>query len=192
MHPLIMVALPLGLVILGMMLNSIWLAFDHPPSLPERDPVKRLTVEKETYRKLFDQQRSRIMKRQARVGQYGWLLMAAFIGAFIWLYMDTVNKTSLSSRIAGMQTLGTEEGKEMVLSVTLSDGNNVKYLIKLPKADKLEATATEAVSKEKVSSWELERLGTALSIGDNPLTLGVALKISNEEAKPEFRISKPA
>jgi len=119
------------------------------------------------------------MKRQKRIGQYSWLLMAAFIGTFIWLYTDTVNKTSLSSRIAAMQTLGTEEGKEMVLSVTLSDGNNVKYLIKLPKADKLEATATEAVSKEKVSSWEIERLGTALSIGDNPLTLGVALKISN-------------
>ena len=67
----------------------------------------------------------------------------------------------------------------MVLSVTLSDGNNVKYLIKLPKADKLEASAKEAVSKEKVSSWELERLGTALSIGDSPLPLGVALKISN-------------
>jgi len=179
MHPLIIVAIPLGLVILGMTLNSIGLSFDHPPSSPEQDPVKRLTVEKETYRKLFDQQRSRIMKRQARVGQYSWLLMAAFVGAFIWLYMDTVNKTSLSSRIAAMQTLGTEEGKEMVLSVTLSDGNNVKYLIKLPKADKLEATATEAVSKEKVSSWELERLGTAFSIGDNPLTLGVALKIAN-------------
>ena len=27
----------------------------------------------------------------------------------------------------------------MVLSVTLSDGNNVKYLIKLPQADKLAA-----------------------------------------------------
>ena len=119
------------------------------------------------------------MKRQKRVGQYSWLLMAAFIGTFIWLYTDTVNKTSLSSRIAAMQTLGTEEGKEMVLSVTLSDGNNVKYLIKLPKADKLEASATEAISKEKVSSWEIERLGTALSIGDKPLTLGVALKISN-------------
>ena len=45
--------------------------------------------------------------------------MAAFIGAFIWLYTDTVNKTSLSSRIAGLQTLATEEGKQMVLSVTL-------------------------------------------------------------------------
>jgi hypothetical protein len=104
--------------------------------------------------------------------------MAAFIGAFIWLYMDTVSKTSFSSRIAGLQTLGTEEGKQMVLSVTLSDGNNVKYLVKLPQADKLEAAAKQSVSKEKVSSWELEKLGTALSIGDNSLPLGIALKIS--------------
>jgi hypothetical protein len=66
----------------------------------------------------------------------------------------------------------------MVLSVTLSDGNNVKYLVKLPQADKLEPVAKEGVSKEKVSSWELEKLGTALSIGDNSLPLGIALKIS--------------
>ena len=91
-----------------------------------------------------------------------------------------MNKTSLSSRIAGLQTLGTEEGKQMVLSVTLSDGNNVKYLVKLPQADKLEANilARESTAKEKISSWELEKLGTALSIGDNSLPLGVALKIS--------------
>jgi hypothetical protein len=67
----------------------------------------------------------------------------------------------------------------MVLSVTLSDGNNVKYLIKLPQAEKLTAPAKEDVKIEKISSWELERLGTALSIGDNPLPLGVALKITN-------------
>ena len=178
MNPLLIIAVPLGLVILGMILNSIGLAYDQPPSSSEQDPVKKLTAEKESYRKFFDLQRGRSTKRQKRIGQYGWLLMAAFIGAFIWLYMDTVNKTSLSSRVAALQTLGTEEGKQMVLSVTLSDGNNVKYLIKLPQADKLEAPAKEAVAKEKVSSWELERLGTALSIGDNPLPLGVALKIS--------------
>src|SRR5207248_10875396 len=68
----------------------------------------------------------------------------------------------LSSRIAGLQTLATEEGKQMVLSVTLSDGNNVKYLIKLPQADKLQVAATEPAAPEKVSSWEIERLGTAL------------------------------
>jgi hypothetical protein len=47
-----------------------------------------------------------------------------------------------------------------------------------PQADKLAAAANSEVSIEKVSNWELERLGTALSIGDNPLPLGVALKIS--------------
>ena len=180
MNPVLIIAIPLGLVILGMILNSIGLAYDQPPSSPEQDPLKKLTAEKEAYRKFFDRQRTRATKRQKRVGQYGWLLMAAFIGASIWLYMDTVNKTSLSSQVAELQTLATEEGKQMVLSVTLSDGNNVKYLIKLPQADKLEgaSAAKDATTKQKVSSWELERLGTALSIGDNPLPLGVALKIS--------------
>ena len=178
MNPLLIIAIPLGLVILGMILNRIGLSYDQPPSSPEQDPVKRLTAESESYRKFFALQRSRSTKRQKRIGQYGWLVMASFIGAFIWLYNDTVNKTSLSSRVAALQTLGTEEGKQMVLSVTLSDGNNVKYLIKLPQADKLEPVVKDAVSKEKVSSWELERLGTALSIGDIPLPLGVALKIA--------------
>ena len=179
MNPLLIIAVPLGLVILGMILNSWDLGFNQPPSSAEQDPVKKLTAEKESYRKFFDLQRSRATKRQKRVGQYGWLVMASFIGAFIWLYADTVSKTSLSSRIAGLQTLATEEGKQMVLSVTLSDGNNVKYLIKLPQADKLVAAPTEAPApKEKVSSWEIERLGTALSTGDNALPLGIALKIS--------------
>ena len=178
MNPLLIIIVPLGLVILGMILNSWDLGFNQPPSSTEQDPVKRLTAEKESYRKFFDQQRSRSVKRQKRVGQYGWLVMASFIGAFIWLYADTVSKTSLSSRIAGLQTLATEEGKQMVLSVTLSDGNNAKYLIKLPQADKLQGAAKEAPAIEKVSSWEIERLGTALSTGDNPLPLGVALKIS--------------
>ena len=179
MNPLLIIAVPLGLVILGMILNSIDLGFSQPPSSSEQDPVKKLTAEKESYRKFFDLQRSRSIKRQKRVGQYAWLVMASFIGAFIWLYTDTVNKTSLSSRIAGLQTLATEEGKQMVLSVTLSDGNNVKYLIKLPQADKLQVAAKEAPAKEKVSSWEIERLGTALSTGDNPLPLGVALTIAH-------------
>ena len=133
MNPLLLIAIPVGLVILGMILNSFGLSFASPTTSQEQDPAKRVAAEKESYRKFFDIQRTQSMKRQKRVGQYAWLVMAAFIGAFIWLYMDTVNKTSLSSRIAGLQTLGTEEGKQMVLSVTLSDGNNVKYLIKLPK-----------------------------------------------------------
>jgi hypothetical protein len=179
MNPLLLVAIPLGLVILGMILNSFGLSFDYPPSSQEQDSAKRVAADRDSYRKFFELQKSQSMKRQKRVGQYGWLLIVVFTAAFIWLYADTVNKTSLSSRIAALQTLGTEEGKQMVLSVTLSDGNNVKYLIKLPQADKSDAAAKEGVAKEKVSSWELERLGTALSVGDNPLPSGIALKISN-------------
>jgi hypothetical protein len=134
MNPLLIIAIPLGLVIVGMILNSLDLGFVQPHSSPEQDPVKRLTAEKESYRKFFDLQRSRSLKRQKRIGQYAWLVMAAFVGAFIWLYTDTVTKTGLSSRIAAMQTLATEEGKQLVLSVTLTDGNNVKYLIKLPQS----------------------------------------------------------
>ena len=179
MNPFLIIAIPLALIVVGMILNSWDLGFNQPPSSPEQDPVKRLTAEKEAYRKFFEQQRSRSVKRQKRVGQYGWLVLASFIGAFIWLYADTVKKTSLSNRIAGLQTLSTEGGKQMVLSVTLSDGNNVKYLIKLPEADKLQTAVTEAqAAPEKVSSWEIERLGTALSTGNNALPLGVVLKIS--------------
>jgi len=114
MNPLILIAIPLGLVILGMILNNFGLSFAYPPSSAEQDPAKRVVAERDTYHKFFDLQRSQSMKRQKSVGQFGWLLMAAFIGAFIWLYTDTVNKTSLSSRIAALQTLGTEEGKQMV------------------------------------------------------------------------------
>jgi hypothetical protein len=177
MNPVLIVLIPVGLIILGMILNSVGLSYDQPPSSPEQDPIKKLTAEKESYRKFFDLQRNRSIKRQKRVGQYAWLVLIAFIGAFIWLYSDTVNKTGLNNRIAALQTLATEEGKQLVLSVTSTDGNNVKYLIKLPQADKLEV-AKESTSKEKVSSWEMERLGTALSTGDNPLPLGIALKIS--------------
>jgi len=107
MNPLLIIAVPLGLVILGMILNSFDLGYNQPPSSAEQDPVKKLTAEKESYRKFFDLQRSRSVKRQKRVGQYAWLVMASFVGAFVWLYQDTVNKTSLSSRIAALQTLAT-------------------------------------------------------------------------------------
>jgi len=179
MNPLLVIAIPLVLVIVGMILNSITLSFDQPASSPEQDPAKRLDAERQAYRRFFDLQRSRFLKRQKRVGQYAWLVLAAFIGSFIWLYLDTVSKTTRSNQIAALQTVATEEGKETVLSVTLRDGSNVKYLIKLTKADTLDAAAKEGILKEKVSSWELSKLGTALSIGDKVLPLGVALKISN-------------
>ena len=166
-------------VIVGMVLNSFGLAFDQPPSSSEQDPAKRAAAEKEDYRRFFDLQRRQAVKRQKRVGQYAWLLIVAIIGSFIWLYMYTVNKTTVATQVATLQTLATEEGKEMVLSITLKDGSNVKYLIKSPQADALEAARKEGVSKEKVSSYEISQIGTALNIGESPLPLGLAVRISD-------------
>ena len=73
----------------------------------------------------------------------------------------------------------TEEGKETALSVTLKDGSNVKYLVKPPTAEILEAIKKEGMSKEKVSSYEMSQLGMAFNIGENPVTPGIALKITN-------------
>jgi hypothetical protein len=179
MNPMFIVAIPIVLVIVGMVLNSTGLSFDQPPSSTEQDPAKRAAAEKEDYRRFFDRQRSRAVKRQQRVGQYAWLLMAAIIGSFIWLYMHTVNKTTVATQVATLQTLATEEGKELVLSITLKDGSNVKYLIKTLQGDALEAARKEGISKEKVSSWELSQLRTGFNIGDSPLSLGLAVKIAN-------------
>jgi len=162
-----------------MVLNSFGLAFDQPPSSSEQDPAKRAAAEKEDYRRFFDLQRRQAVKRQKRVGQYAWLLIVAIIGSFIWLYMYTVNKTTVATQVATLQTLATEEGKEMVLSITLKDGSNVKYLIKSPQADALEAARKEGVSKEKVSSYEISQIDTALNIGESPLPLGLAVRISD-------------
>jgi hypothetical protein len=73
-----------------------------------------------------------------------------------------------------------EEGKDMVLSVTLKDGSTAKYRIQSPGAATLDAATKEGVSKQKVSSYDLEQSGTILSIGESPLPLGVALKVSSD------------
>jgi len=92
----------------------------------------------------------------------------------------TVNKTTVATQIAALQTLATEDEKEMVLSITLKDQSNVKYLIKSPQADALEAARKEGISKQKISSFDMEQSGTVLSIGESLLPLGVALKVSSD------------
>jgi hypothetical protein len=178
MHPIVITLIPIVLVIAGMVLNSIGLSFDQPPSSAEQDPAKRAAAEGEAYRRFFDLQRKRSVTRQKRIGQCAWLLMIAIIGSFIWLYNYTVKKTTGTTQIALLQTMALEEGKETVLSVTLKDGSTVKYRIKLPTADALAAATKEGISKQKVSSWDMEQSGTILTIGESPLPLGVALKVS--------------
>jgi len=172
------VAIPIVLVIVGMVLNSFDLGFNQPPSSAEQDPAKRAAAEGDAYRRFFDLQRKQAVARQKRVGQYAWLLIIAIIGSFIWLYMYTVTKTTGTTQIAALQTLPMEDGKEMVLSVTLKDGSTVKYRINTPTGDTLAAATKDGVSKQKVSTYDMEQSGTVLSIGESPLPVGVALKVS--------------
>lgn len=179
MNPLLLIAAPLVLVIIGMIFNGIGLSFDQPTSSTEEDPAKRLAAERQTYRTFFDQQRKQALKRQQRIGQYAWLVLVVSIAASVWVYFDTVNKTAALNQIATLQTMAAAEGKELVLSVTLRDGNNVKYLIKSGAAGASDGAAKNGFSKEPVPAWELSRLTTALSTGEKTLPLGIALTISN-------------
>jgi hypothetical protein len=180
MHPILIVAIPLVLLIVGMILNSIGLSFDQPPTSAEQDPAKRAVAEADSYRRFFDLQRKRAVQRQKRIGQYAWLLMIATIGSFIWLYKYTVSANTTATLIATMQTMAMEEGKDLVLSVMLKDGSTAKYRIQSPAANTLDAATKEGVSKQKVSSYDLEQAGTILSIGESPLPLGVALKVAKD------------
>ena len=196
MNPLLVIAIPMVLMTIGMILISFQISFDQPASSTEQDPAKKLAAERQAYRTLFDSQRTRSLKRQKRVGQYAWWVLAAFAVSSGWLYLDTVNKTTASKQIAAIQTLPVVESKDIVLSLTLSDGDNVQYVIKSPalsltlsdgtdtqyikspKAEASGAAAKEGLSKEPVQNWRLTSLGTALSIGNVEMPLGIALNIS--------------
>jgi len=138
--------------------------------------VKRLAAERHAFREFFDVQRGRALKRQKRTNAFCWFLLFVTTGSFIWLYVDTVKKTTLANRISMLQTLGTDEGQQTVLSVTERDGDNVKYLLKPDK--KVDAAAAEA-AKEKVPSYEVQDMGTALLEGGSSLPSGISVKIAN-------------
>jgi hypothetical protein len=70
---------------------------------------------REAYREFFDRQLSWTVKRRKSISQYAWLLIAAVIGSLIWLYLDTVNKTTLSNQIAMLGNLGLIRSKDTVL-----------------------------------------------------------------------------
>jgi len=61
------------------------------------------------------------------------------------------------------------------LSLTLSNGNNIQYLVRSPKGETSRATAKEGPSKETAEGWRLTSSGTALSIGDAQVPVGIAL-----------------
>ena len=179
MNTFLLFAIPSSLVIIGMILNNLKLAFDQPKSSPEEDLAKRLAAERQAYGTFFNSQRARSLTRQKWVGWYAWLVLVTFVASSWLLYLDAVNKTTASQQVATIQTVPVAESKDMVLSLTLRDGNNIQYLIKSAKAEKSGVATKEQLSKEAVQGWRLTSLGTALSIGDAQVPLGIALNISN-------------
>ena len=173
-------------------LNNFQVVFDRSQDSLEQDPAKKLAAE----RRFFDLQRVRFLKRQKRVGRYGWLVLVVFVASSWWLYLDTVNKTTASKQITAIRTLPVVESEDRVLSLTLSDGNNIQYLIKqptltltlsdeantqyikLPKAERPGVAGKKGLSNGAVQGWRLTSLGTALSVGDVGVPLGIALNIS--------------
>lgn len=178
MNTFLLFAIPSLVVIVGMILNNLQISFAQPESSSEADPAKKLAAERQAYQKFFNSQRARSLNRQKWVGRYAWLVLGAFVASSWWMYLDTVDKTTTAKQIAAIQTLPVVESKDVVLSLTLSDGNNVQYLIKVSKRETTGAPAKEALSTEAVQSWRLTGLGTALSIGDAKVPLGIALNIS--------------
>ena len=78
------------------------------------------------------------------------------------------------------------------VSLTLKDGSTAKYRIQAPTAEALAAATKDGISKQKVSSYDLEQAGTMLTIGETPLSLGVALKASVDPTVVTGMLELPA
>ena len=179
MSPLLVILIPIALMIIGILLNSIRIVHDQPEYSLEEEPANKLAAERQANYHFFSSQRARSLKRQKRIGQYAWLVLATFIAASWWLYVDAVKATTVSKQISSIQTLPVAGSNEAVLSLTLSDGSKTQYLIKAPELRTLNTAQTDEHSKETIQDWQLTRLGTAVNIGDASLPRGIALRISN-------------
>jgi hypothetical protein len=67
----------------------------------------------------------------------------------------------------------------MVLSLTLSDGSNVQYLVKTNELPVGLEIKSDLHSTGKLQSWEIANSQTAFNVGDSRLPAGIALKMSN-------------
>jgi hypothetical protein len=68
---------------------------------------------------------------------------------------------------------------DTVLSLTLSDGSNVQYVVKAAEPVVAHSTVRAEPSTKILQNWQLARLGTAVNVSDAMMPLGIALRISN-------------
>ena len=100
------------LIVIGILLNSFHIVHDQPAFSFEEDPTHKLAAERQANYHFFQLQRARLLKRQKRVGQYGWLVLAVFVGSSWFLYSDAVRTTTVSKQISAIQTFAVAESKD--------------------------------------------------------------------------------
>jgi len=176
---LFVIIIPLALMMLGIMLNSFQIVHDQPEYSLDDDPVNKLASERQASSDFFHRQRLRILKRQKRVGQYAGLVLGVFVASSWFLYSDTVKTTTASKQISAIQTFAVAESKDMVLSLTLSDGSNVQYRVKTNEMPVRLVTESDLRSTGTLQSWEIANSQVAFNVGDFRLPAGIALKMSN-------------
>ena len=179
MSSLLVIVIPLALTIIGIIwLNGFNIVHDQPEYSLDEDPVNKLAAERQANYHYFRLQRARILKRQKRVCQYAWLVLAVFVASSWLMYSDAVKATTVSKQISEIQTLAVADSKDTILSLTLKDGSHVQYVVKA-LAPLGASTAGSEQRSETLANWQFASLVTAVSIGDATLPLGIGLRISN-------------
>lgn len=178
MSPLSIIVIPFTLILVGIMLNSFHIVHDQPAFSFEEDPAHKLAAERQAHSRFFQLQRQRLLRRQTRVGQFGWLVLAVFITSSWFLYSDAVNVTTQSKQVSAIQTFAGSNDNETVLSLTLIDGSNARYVLKPSVLQRMQVAKGAARSSDISENFQLVSLGTAVSVGNAPVPLGMALNIS--------------
>lgn len=178
MSPLLIIVIPFTLILVGIMLNSFHIVHDQPAFSLEEDPAHKLAAERQAHSRYFQLPRQRLLRRQTRVGQYGWLVLAVFITSSWFLYSDAVKVTAQSKQVSAIQTFAGSNGNETVLSLTLSDGSDARYVLKPSALQLVQAKKGAARSSDIGENFQLVGVGTAVSVGSAPVPLGMALNIS--------------
>jgi hypothetical protein len=168
----------MALIILGIVLNGFLIVHDQPAFSLEEDPTQKLAAERNANYHFFQLQRARLLKRQKRVGQYGWVVLMVVIASSWFLYSNAVRATTLSKQISAIQTFAVADSKDAVLSLTLGDGSNVKYLVKA-ESPVTHTPKSDERSVDTLQNWQLASLGTAINVGASTVPLGIALRIAN-------------
>ena len=176
-------AIPMALIVIGIVLNSFYIVHDQPEFSLEEDPVLKLAAERRANYRFFQLLRVRTLKRQKTVGRYGWLVLAAFIASSWLLYSYAVKATTASKQISAIQTFAADNGKDAVLSLTLSDGSNIQYLVKAADPRHVKTATTD---EQAIHRWQLTSLGTAVNVGEAAMPPGMALRITNYAMSRRF------